>query len=99
MKNESSQQISEKCSNVKLLKIRPVSAELFYAEEQRDRLYEYMMEPKETFRKSASMHTKSALLFTCFLSFPKQAVTISPKHFLKFVFIMGENIFWGAENE
>jgi len=76
-----------------------VSAELFHAEEQtnrqKDRLY--MMETKVTFRKFANTPKNTALLFICFLSFPKQAVTISSKHFSKFVFIVGENIFFGRQ--
>jgi len=84
---------------MKLLKIRPVSTELFHAEKQTNRQTDrmYMMEPKVTFRKSANAPTNSALLFISFLSFPKQAVTISSKQFLKFVFLMGENIFWGGQ--
>ena len=55
MKIEFSEQISEKCSNIKLLKIRSVTAELFHAEEQTDILY--MMEPtfvhvRGSYRKS-----------------------------------------------
>jgi hypothetical protein len=78
MKIEFSQQIPEKCSNIKLMKIRPVSAELFHTEEQTirqtDRLY--MIKSEVTFRNFAN----TALLFIRFLSFQKQAMTISSKH-------------------